>query len=116
MEILSLEHITRIEGHLNFTVTIENGIVRARAEALEGTRLLERVFIGREYWEIPDIASRMCGVCQAIHRLTAVQAIENAFDILLPEELERLRRLVAVGGHLQSHIVHLFIFVLPDYM
>mgnify|MGYP000070605684 FL=1 len=116
MKILSLKHITRIEGHLNFTVTIKNGVVRARAEALEGTRLLERVFIGREYWEIPDIASRICGVCQAIHRLTAIQAIENAFDVLLPEELEKLRKLIAIGGHLQSHIVHLFIFVLPDYM
>lgn len=117
MSKIFLEHIPKIEGHLNFTVIMKGDqVVKAKAEALEGTRLLERLLLGKNYQEIPDIASRMCGVCQAIHRITAVQAIENAFGIDLPEELEKLRKLVVIGGHLQSHILHLFIFVLPNFL
>ena len=117
MSKIFLEHITKIEGHLNFTVIMKSDqVVKAKAEALEGTRLLERLLLGKNYQEIPDIASRMCGVCQAIHRITAVQAIENAFGIDLPEEMEKLRKLVVIGGHLQSHILHLFIFVLPNFL
>jgi len=112
-----VEKVCRIEGGLNFTVVLGDGyVVETRAEALEGIRLLERFLRGRDYGEVPDIASRMCGVCQAIHRITAVQAIENAFGISLPESLQVLRRLVAIGGLLQSHILHLYIFVLPDFL
>lgn len=116
MKTLTVEHITRIEGHLNFTVIVDKEAnVKARAEALEGVRLLERLLIGKSYREVPDIVSRMCGVCQAIHRITSIQALEDAFGITLPEELEKLRKIIAIGGHLQSHVLHLFIFVLPDF-
>jgi len=116
-KIYTLESIPKIEGHLNFTVIVEdNKVVKAQAEALEGVRLLERLLIGKKYYEIPDITSRMCGVCQAIHKVTAVQAVEKALDIQLPETLNMLRELVVIGGHLQSHILHLYAFVLPDFL
>jgi len=115
--IVTLERIAKIEGLFNLSIVVRGGrVVEARAEALEGTRLLERILVGRRYDEIPDIASRMCGVCQAIHRTTSVQALEDAFGIELPEELQMLRELVVIGGHLQSHILHLYVFVLPDFM
>jgi len=112
-----LEKVARIEGLLNLAVVIKEGkVIETRAEALEGTRLLERILLGRDYEEVPDLASRMCGVCQAIHRVTSVQALEEALGVELPEQLELLRELVAIGGHLQSHILHLYFFVLPDFM
>ena len=108
-----IEEITRIEGHLNFTIELGEHI-RAKAEAMEGIRLLEDILVGKYYWDIPDITSRMCGVCQAIHRLTSIQALEDAFNIELPYELGIARELVAIAGHIQSHILHLHFFVLPD--
>ncbi len=111
------ENISRIEGLLNFTMIIkDHEVIDARAEALEGVRLLERLLVGKKYHEIPEIASRMCGVCQAIHKVTAVQAVENAFNIELPEEINMLRKLIVIGGHLQSHLLHLYMFVLPDFL
>ena len=114
---IKIEGIHRIEGHMDIRVYIkdpENVVVRAAAK--EGTRILSRILVGRDYQEIPEITSRMCGVCSVIHKLAAVQAIENAFDITLTNELKILRELVAIGGHLQSHILHLHFFVLPDIM
>jgi len=116
MSKIVVEKIPKIEGHLNFTVIMSEVGVKARAEALEGTRLLERLLIGKRFSEVPDIASRMCGVCQAIHKVTAVQALEDAFGIELPEGIEALRKIVAISGHLQSHILHLYLFVMPDFL
>ena len=114
-ERLIVKEIARIEGHLDVALYIsENEIRQVRAEAVEGTRILERVLIGKSYMEVPEITSRMCGVCSVIHKVTAVQAIENALGIELPSELKNIRELTVIGGHIQSHILHLFFFVLPD--
>ncbi|MHA1505896.1 MAG: Ni/Fe hydrogenase subunit alpha [Candidatus Asgardarchaeia archaeon] len=112
---IKVRKITKIEGHMNVSIFMKgNEVVEVRAEALEGIRLLERILRGKRYDQIPDITSRMCGVCQAIHRITSIQAIEKAFGIKLPERLKILRKVVAISGHLQSHILHLYVFVLPD--
>ncbi|MHA1597014.1 MAG: Ni/Fe hydrogenase subunit alpha [Candidatus Asgardarchaeia archaeon] len=111
---IEVRKITKIEGRMNVSIFMRgNEVVKVRAEALEGIRLLERILRGKRYNQIPDITSRMCGVCQAIHRITSIQAIEKAFGIKLPERLKILRKIVAISGHLQSHILHLYVFVLP---
>ena len=112
---VEIEGITRVEGHMNLVVVEEDGRVEARAEALEGTRLLERLLIGRKFYEVPDIVSRMCGVCPVIHRLASVQALERAMGVEVSEGVKALRYVLAIGGHIQSHILHLYAFVLPDF-
>ena len=115
--VIRVEEIERIEGHLNFEVIIrENGDVEAKAMAREGNRLVGKILVNRPYREIPDIAARMCGVCSVIHKLTAVQAIENAISIDVPEDAKLLRELLGIAGHIQSHLLHLFYFVIPDYL
>jgi len=114
-KIIEIKRIPRIEGHLDFDVKITNNqVLYAHAKAVEGTRILEKILIGKNYWEVPEITSRMCGVCHAIHKLTAVQAIENAFNLEVPEDAILIRKLIAIGGHIQSHLLHLHFFVLPD--
>jgi len=113
---LSINEIVRIEGHLDVSIYLSDGQVnRVQAKAIEGTRILERFLVGRSYLEVPEMASRMCGVCSAIHKVSSVQAVENALGIVLPEKLQKLRELLVIGGHLHSHVIHMFFFVLPDY-
>ncbi len=115
--LIEVREITRIEGHLDLEITIgENNEVNVKAAVKEGTRILRRILIGRDYWEIPEIASRMCGVCSVIHRVTAAMAIENALGIEPSEDIRLLRELMVVGGHIQSHLIHLFYFTIPDYL
>ncbi len=113
---LSIKEISRIEGHLNVDVVVdENGDVKAYAKALEGTRIVENVLVGNDYWEAIEIASRMCGVCHAIHKLTATQAMENAFNVIVPEDAAMFRDIICIAGHIQSHLTHLYYFALPDF-
>ncbi len=112
----SVPELYRVEGHIELLIEMENGEVKdVKAKCLEGNRILEKVLIGKNFQEVPEIASRICGVCSVIHKLTAIQAIEDAFEIELTEEIEKLRKLTAYAGHLYSHIFHVFAMVLPDY-
>jgi len=113
-KLIELREITRIEGHLNLDIILMDGEVAIRAAAREGTRILEKALIGREYWEVPEIVSRMCGVCSVIHKVTAVMAVEKAMNIEPPIKARLIRELIVIGGHIQSHLLHLFYFVLPD--
>jgi len=112
---INIKEIARIEGHLDLELIEDKSGVKARARVMEGTRILERVLVGKNYWEGIEIASRMCGVCHAIHKLTATQAVENAFKVKIPSDATRLREIIAIAGHIQSHLTHLYYFALPDY-
>jgi len=115
--VITIKDIPKIEGHLTVTVDLENETVKElKVEATEGIRLVEEILKGKSYREIPDIASRMCGVCPVIHKVSSTQAVEKALGIELPEKLEYLREILVIGGHLQSHVLHLFFFVLPDFL
>ncbi len=114
---ISIREISRIEGHLDIDVMVNSdGEVEVHAKALEGTRIVENVLVGKVYWEAIEIASRMCGVCHAIHKLTATQAVENAFNVTPPSDAIKFREIIAIAGHIQSHLTHLFYFTILDYL
>ncbi|MCR8487514.1 MAG: Ni/Fe hydrogenase subunit alpha [Crenarchaeota archaeon] len=114
MEVTRIVELPRIEGHLDVEIEISGEDVRVRAMAREGIRIYDRILRGREYSEVPDIVSRMCGVCSVIHRVTSVMAIESALGIIPSDDILALRELATIGGHVQSHLIHLFYFILPD--
>ena len=113
---VSIPEICRVEGHIDLLINMENEKVKdVKAKCLEGNQILEKILIGRSFQEVPEISSRICGVCSIIHKLTSIQAIEDAFKVELNEEIEALRKLVAYTGHLYSHIFHIFAMIYPDY-
>ncbi|MBN1502840.1 Ni/Fe hydrogenase subunit alpha [Candidatus Woesearchaeota archaeon] len=116
MSIIKLDHITKIEGHANLYVKIQNDKVKElRLEAVEGARYFEGFLKGRKYDEVHHIASRICGVCSQSHLLCALKAIENALGVKVSEQTTRLRKLILMGSILQSHLLHLYFLALPDY-
>lgn len=114
MGLVRIVELPRIEGHLDIEIEISGDDVKVKAMAREGTRILNKLLEGREYSEVPNIVSRMCGVCSVIHRVTSVLAIESALGVTPPDSVLALRELITIGGHIQSHLIHLFYFVLPD--
>jgi coenzyme F420-reducing hydrogenase alpha subunit len=70
---------------------------------------------GRTDEEMPEIASRICGVCPVVHNLTGFKAIENAYNLDLDETSIVLRKLMMLGQIINSHALHLFFFSLSDF-
>jgi len=113
---IRIDHIAKIEGHASFTADIVQGDVRAaRVKIEEGARLFEGILRGRQDEELPEIVSRICGVCPVVHNLTAHKAIENAYQLEIDKTAVFLRKLMMLGQLINSHALHLFFFSLADF-
>jgi len=112
---ITVEVLTRVEGHGAIEVVEENGKYRAKVKIFEGPRFYEYLVVGQGFVNIPRIVSRICGICYVSHRTASARAIEDAFGVELPAELEALRKLVNVGAFFESHGLHIYFLALPDY-
>ena len=109
------DHIARIEGKAGITVEIGDEI-RARINVTEGPRFFEVITKGKHYDEAAAICSRICSFCSIPHKLTPIEAIENALNIEVSEQIKMLRQVLYFGNMVESHALHLYLFVLPDYL
>ena len=79
---ISLNHITKIEGHAKLSLKVSGGEVDSVSmEVFEGARYFEGIVKGRNYSEAAPLTSRICGVCSVVHFLTSLKAIEAALQI-----------------------------------
>jgi sulfhydrogenase subunit alpha len=109
--------IPKIEGHATFYAHLKAGrIDKARIIGLDGERFVESILVGRKYYEAPVITSRICGICPVIHNVTSTKAIEAACGIEISKQTKELRKLMLCGQMIQSHSLHLYLLVLPDFV
>ncbi len=112
-----VEHVTRVEGHGSIKVLIEDEKVKeVKFEIFEGPRFIEKVLVGRMYYEVPDIVARICSICPDPHQVAAVRAIEKAFGVSVDWQTKTLRELQLLADIIASHALHLYLLALPDYL
>ena len=79
---IDVHHITRVEGHGNIAVEVNDGVVeRCEWQVPEAPRFFEAMVRGRHYSEVARITSRICGICSIGHTLASVKATEAALGI-----------------------------------
>jgi len=107
--------VTRVEGHGNIVVTIDDGkIEKCRWEITEAPRFFEAMVVGRKWYEMHHITSRICGICSIAHQFASLKATESAFGVKIPEQTLKLRKILLDRGTVQSHILHVGYLALPD--
>ncbi|NHJ86997.1 MAG: Ni/Fe hydrogenase subunit alpha [Asgard group archaeon] len=112
-----IEHICRVEGHGNLLVNLDGTeVTKAEFQVVEGARFFEGIAVGRHYSRAIDIMSRICAICSTSHQLSAVQALERAVSIEPSEQVHDFRKLLHNGETLQSHILHVGMLALPDFL
>lgn len=117
MTVIKLDHITKIYGHANLSLKVDNGkVTKAEMNIFESARFFEAIVRGRKYSDAPTLTSRICGICSSAHTLASLKAVEDAFKIQPGEFTIQLRKLLQLGGIIQSHALHLYFFALPDYL
>ena len=113
---IRIDHIAKIEGHASFTADIVKGDIKsAKIKIEEGARLIEGIMKDRKDIEVPELGSRICGVCPVVHNLTGFKALEDAYNIKVQEPAVFLRKLMMMGQLINSHCLHLFFFSLADF-
>lgn len=116
-ETIKIDHLTKIEGHGSLVINLrERKVEEVRINVFESSRFFESFLIGRKYEEVPELTSRICGFCHLAHSLTALKAVERALEFEPSEQTVDLRNLLCLAGTLQSHLLHLYFFVAPDYL
>ena len=114
---INIHHITRVEGHGNIVVDVVNGeLKQCNLEVTETPRFFEAMLLGRPYDEASRITSRICGICAVGHATTSLRATENALGIEPSRQTKLLRRLNFLGEILDSHILHAYMLVAPDFL
>jgi hydrogenase large subunit len=115
-EVLIIDPVTRLEGHLKIKVAVENGrVVDAHAT---GTlfRGFENILVNRPPQDASHITQRICGVCPVSHGMAAVLALDAASKVSIPTNALFMRNLVLGSNFLQSHILHFYHLALQDFV
>jgi coenzyme F420-reducing hydrogenase alpha subunit len=119
VEEIKIEPLTKVEGHAKLTLKFDKAKKKVKVcalEVFESPRYFEALIKGRSYKEVPYLASRICGVCNVSHLIGSMLAIENALKVEVSEQTTLLRELLVLGGIIHSHVLHLYLLALPDYL
>ena len=114
---IDIPSLARIEGHARLVVDAESGeLKKCRLEVFESPRFFEGLLKGRHYRDVAPIIARICGVCSNSHTLVSLAASEQALGIEVSAQTLNLRRLLAYGEILQSHLLQLYFMAVPDFL
>jgi coenzyme F420-reducing hydrogenase alpha subunit len=114
---VNVHHVTRVEGHGNIVVNAKNGVLEeCHLEIVETPRFFEAMLRGRPYTEASHITSRICGICAVGHATASLRATETALGVELSEQTRLLRQLMFHGEIIDSHVLHTYMLVAPDFM
>lgn len=112
---ITLEPISRIEGHGKITLFLEDdGTVGDAQFHVTQLRGFEKLCEGRPYYEMPAITERICGICPISHSLASGKACDAILGIHPPEGGLLLRRMLNCGAFIQSHALSFFHLSAPD--
>lgn len=114
-ETITIEPVSRIEGHGMITVELgDDGSVSDARFHVTQFRGFEKLCEGRPYYEMPSITERICGICPVSHSLASGKACDAILGVHPPETALLLRRLLNCGEYIQSHALSFFHLSSPD--
>ncbi len=105
---ITVDPITRIEGHLRIDVEVDRGKVQNSWSSGQMWRGIEKILEGRDPRDAWIFTQRICGVCTTVHAITSVRAVENALGIDPPLNAQLIRNLLIAAHALHDHIVHFY--------
>lgn len=105
---ITVDPISRIEGHLRIDVEVDNGAVSNAWASATMWRGIERILQGRDPREAWLFTQRFCGVCTTVHAMASVRSVEDALNLEIPLNAQYIRNLILIAHALHDHIVHFY--------
>ncbi len=117
MKTITIDPITRLEGHGKIVIFLnDDGNVENVYLQIPELRGFERFSEGRRAEDMPQITSRICGVCPVAHHFAATKALDRAFNVDPPPVAKKLRELMYAGYFIYDHILHFYYLGGPDFV
>ena len=115
MKTVTIEPVSRIEGHAKITIELdEQGNVHDAHFHVTEFRGFEKFCEGRPFQEMPSLMARICGICPVSHLLASAKACDELMAIHAPETAANLRRVLNLAQIIQSHALSFFYLSSPD--
>ena len=80
---ITIDPITRIEGHLRIDVEVDNNAVSNAWASCTMWRGIEKILRGRDPRDAWLFTRRFCGVCTTVHAMASVRAVEEQYVMVL---------------------------------
>lgn len=114
---ITIDPITRIEGHLRIDVQLNNSnVVNNAWSSAQMFRGIETILRGKDPASAWSLAQRFCGVCTTTHALASIRTVEDALNVEIPYNAQMLRNIVMTTQSLQDHIVHFYHLTALDWV
>ncbi len=105
---ITVDPITRIEGHLRIDCEVDGGKVTKAWASGQMWRGIELMLIDKDPRDAWAITQRICGVCTTVHALASVRSVENALAMEVPINAQLIRNLIISAHAIHDHIVHFY--------
>ncbi|MEO0083447.1 MAG: Ni/Fe hydrogenase subunit alpha [candidate division WOR-3 bacterium] len=117
MKRITIDPITRLEGHGKIEIFLnEKGEVQESYLQVPELRGFEKFCEGRKAEDMPQLTSRICGVCPVAHHFAATKALDMAFGAEPTVTAKKLRELIYCGYYIYDHILHFYFLGGPDFI
>lgn len=105
---ITLDPITRIEGHLRIDVEVNGGAVTSAWSSAQMWRGIETILKDRPPQDAWIYAQRFCGVCTTVHAISSIRSVEHALKVDVPLNAQYIRNMIMAQHSVQDHIVHFY--------
>jgi len=117
MKRITIEPVSRIEGHAKITIQLDDqGHVANTEFSVTQVRGFEKFTEGHPFYEMPGITARICGICPISHLLASAKACDAIMAVRIPAVARKLRELVHFAQIVQSHALSFFYLSSPDFL
>jgi F420-non-reducing hydrogenase large subunit len=114
---ITIDPITRLEGHgkIDIYLDTKGEVERAYLQVpeLRGFEVFSR---GRPAEDMPQITSRICGVCPTAHHMASTKALDDLYQVEPTSAGRKIRELVYNTFMLEDHALHVFVLGGPDFI
>jgi len=102
---ITIDPITRLEGHGKIEIFLnEQGNVDRAFFQVPELRGFEKFVQGRPAEEMPQITSRICGVCPSAHHMASTKALDGLYRVTPPPAAQKIRPGTMIAPEMPSQI------------
>jgi F420-non-reducing hydrogenase large subunit len=114
---ITIDPITRLEGHGKIDIFLDaDGRVAEAFVQIPELRGFERFCVGRAVEDMPNLTSRICGVCPEAHHMAATKALDALFRVEPPPTARKLREMFYSIFYTTDHTTHFYALSGPDFV
>ncbi len=114
---ITIDPITRLEGHGKIEILLNSrGEVDRAYFQVPELRGFEKFAEGRPAEDMPQITSRICGVCPMAHHMAATKALDSLYKVEPTPAARKIRELVYSAFMTEDHALHFYFLGGPDFV